>query len=45
MMNKNIIIYGQISLTNGEFYYLGYEEGNCNTGNVIIIEHSYLNNI
>ena len=37
-MNKNIVIYGQMSLTSGEVYYLGYEEGNSNTGDVIIIK-------
>ena len=33
-----IIYYGSYSNTSGEKYLIGYEEGNANTGNVIVIK-------
>ena len=37
-MGKNIIIYGKYSNTAGEEYFISYEDGNKNTGNVIMIK-------
>ena len=41
---KTIIWYAETSMTNGNIVSYGYEEGNCQTGNVIISIRNIFNN-